>query len=108
MTRLEVVQRRHPQKYDDSLLRTLQRRVHTGNARCGKAHGVLFSPEHPPGNQGFSDFTNAAVLRLMISGDVQLHLLHQFALAYSGWRHVEVVLGGGSFIALSSGLQNAI
>jgi hypothetical protein len=36
-----------------------------------------------------------------------LHLLYQFALAYSGWRYVEVVLGGESFMALSSGLQNA-
>jgi hypothetical protein len=78
MTPLEVVQRCHPQKYDDSLLRTLQRRVRTGNASCGKAREMFFSPEHPPGNQGFSDFTNAAVLRVMISGDVQLHLLHQF------------------------------
>jgi hypothetical protein len=29
-------------------------------------------------------------------------------LAYSGWRHVEAVLGGESFMALSSGLKNAI
>jgi len=29
-------------------------------------------------------------------------------LAFSGWRYVEVVLGGESFAALSSGLQNAM
>jgi hypothetical protein len=37
-----------------------------------------------------------------------MHLLYQFALAFSGWRYVEVVLGGESFVALSSGLQNAV
>lgn len=29
-------------------------------------------------------------------------------MAYSGWRHVEVVLGGEGFISLSAGLQNAL
>jgi hypothetical protein len=42
-----------------------------------------------------------------IAGAALMHLLYQFALAYSGWRYVEVVLGGESFMALSSGLQNA-
>lgn len=51
-----------------------------------------------------------AVLQVTIAGATLLHLLHllyQFALAYSGWRYVEVVLGGESFMPLSSGLQNA-
>ena len=34
--------------------------------------------------------------------------MYQFALAYSGWRHAEVVLGGESFEVLASGLQNAL
>ena len=36
------------------------------------------------------------------------HRLYQFALAYCGWRHARVVLGGESFQALAAGLQDAL
>jgi hypothetical protein len=107
-TLLEEMQRRHPGQYDDALLRTLQRRVRTWGASHGREREVFFAQAHPPGRLGLSDFTHAAVLQVTIAGAVLLHLLYQFALAYSGWRYVEVVLGGESFMALSSGLQNAV
>lgn len=106
-TLLEEIQRRHPGQYDDALLRTLQRRVRTWSASYGKEREVFFAQAHPPGRLGLSDFTHAAVLQVTIAGAALLHLLYQFALAYSGWRYIEVVLGGESFMALSSGLQNA-
>lgn len=106
-TLLEEIQRRYPGQYDDGLLRTLQRRVRTWSASYGKEREVFFAQAHPPGRLGLSDFTHAAVLQVTIAGATLLHLLYQFALAYSGWRYVEVVLGGESFMALSSGLQNA-
>ena len=108
MTLLEEMQRRYPGQYDSSLLRTLQRRVRTWSASHGAERDVFFAQQHPPGRLGLSDFTDAAVLRVTIAGAAFLHLLYQFALAYSGWRYVEVVLGGESFMALSSGLQNAV
>ena len=37
-----------------------------------------------------------------------LHRLYHFRLAFSGWQHAEVVLGGESFVALAGGLQNAL
>ena len=107
-TLLEEIQRRHPEQYDSSLLRTLQRRVRMWNAQYGREREVFFAQEHPPGRQGLSDFTHAAVLRVTIAGAVLMHMLYQFVLAFSGWRYVEVVLGGESFVALSSGLQNAV
>ncbi|WP_317204249.1 IS21 family transposase [Janthinobacterium sp.] len=107
-TLLEEMQRRHPGQYDNALLRTLQRRVRTWGASHGREREVFFAQAHPPGRLGLSDFTHAAVLQVSIAGAVLLHLLYQFALAYSGWRYVEVVLGGESFMALSSGLQNAV
>lgn len=76
-------------------------------ASYGQERKVFFAQEHPPGRLGLSDFTHAAVLQVTIAGAALMHLLYQFALAYSGWRYVEVVLGGESFMALSSGLQNA-
>jgi len=108
MTLLEEMQRRHPGKYEDALLRTLQRRVRTWSACYGKEREVFFAQAHPPGRLGLSDFTHAAVLQVTISGAILLHMLYQFALAYSGWRYVEIVLGGESFMALSSGIQNAV
>ena len=106
-TLLEEIQRRYPGQYDDALLRTLQRRVRTWSASYGEEREVFFAQAHPPGRLGLSDFTHAACLQVTIAGATLLHLLYQFALAYSGWRYVEVVLGGESFMALSSGLQNA-
>jgi hypothetical protein len=106
-TLLEEMQRRHPGQYDDALLRTLQRRVRSWGASHGGEHEVFFAQEHPPGRLGLSDFTHAAVLQVTVAGIALMHLLYQFALAYSGWRYVEVVLGGESFAALSSGVQNA-
>jgi len=108
MTLLDEMQRRYPGKYDDTLLRTLQRRVRMWNASFGREREVFFAQEHPPGRLGLSDFTHAGALKVTIAGAVLLHLLYQFALAYSGWRYVEIVLGGESFAALSSGLQNAV
>ena len=108
MTLLEEVQRRYPGQYEDNLLRTLQRRVRAWCARFGADREVYFAQMHPPGRLGLSDFTHAAVLQVTIAGALLVHLLYQFALAYSGWRYVEVVLSGESFAALSSGLQNAL
>lgn len=107
-TLLEEMQGRHPGLYDDSLLRTLQRRVRSWSASHGGDREVFFAQAHPPGRLGLSDFTHAAVLQVTIAGVALEHMFYQFALAYSGWRYVEVVLGGESFMALSSGLQNAI
>src|SRR5438477_4659770 len=36
------------------------------------------------------------------------HRLYHFRLAFSGWEHGHVVLGGESFVALAEGLQNAL
>jgi hypothetical protein len=57
---------------------------------------------------GLSDFTVADDLCVEIGGDAFPHRLYQFALAHSGWRHAQVIVGGESFIALSTGLQAAL
>ena len=55
-----------------------------------------------------SDFTDASSLGVTIAGEVFGHRLYHFVLAYSGWEHVGVVLGGESFTALAENLQNAL
>jgi transposase InsO family protein len=108
VTILEELQRRYPSEISPGLLRTLQRRLRQWRAVHGEEREIYFAQEHPPGRLGLSDFTVADELGVLIDGRALAHRLYQFALAYSGWRHAEVVLGGESYQALASGLQNAL
>lgn len=108
VTLLEELQRRHPGEYDSGVLRTLQRRMRQWRAVHGAERDVYFAQEHPPGRLALSDFTVCDALGIEIDGAAFAHRLYQFALAHSGWRHAAVVVGGESFIALSSGLQGAL
>jgi hypothetical protein len=108
VTLLEELQRRYPGRFAAGLLRTLQRRMRRWRALEGEERDVFFAQEHAPGRLGLSDFTEATELGVRIASEPLEHRLYQFALAYSGWRHAEVVLGGESWVALSSGLQNAL
>jgi len=74
----------------------------------GAEREVIFCQDHPPGQQGLSDFTDMADLGVRIAGELLAHRLYHFVLAYSAWEHAEVVLGGESFTALACGLQNAL
>lgn len=107
-TLLEELQRRYPEKCEAGLLRTIQRRVRSWRATHGKDREVFFAQIHPPGRLGLSDFTVCNELDVRVAGQPFAHRIYQFALAYSGWRHGEVLTGGESFIALAQGLQNAL
>jgi hypothetical protein len=109
VTVLEELQRRHPgDDHPNAVLRTLQRRIRRWRALEGPEREVFFAQQHEPGRLGLSDFTDASDIGVRIGGLKFEHLLYQFALAYSGWRHVAVVLSGESFLALSAGLQDAL
>lgn len=102
------MQRRHPERFGEAVLRTLQRRIRQWRAQNGPARENFFAQTHPPGRQGLSDFTVADELEVSVAGTALAHRLYQFSFAHSGWRHACVVLGGESFQALSSGLQEAL
>lgn len=108
VTLLDEMQLRHPDHDWDRLRRTLERRVRTWRAQHGPACEVIFRQDHPPGQQGLSDFTDMADLGIGIAGEPLAHRLYHFVLTYSGWEHAEPVLGGESFTALACGLQNAL
>jgi hypothetical protein len=99
--------RRHP-ALSEGVRRTLERRVRNWLALYGPEREVMFRQDHPPGTQGLSDFTDAGGLGISIAGQPLAHRLYHFRLAFSGWAHAEVVLGGESFVALAGGLQNAL
>jgi hypothetical protein len=57
---------------------------------------------------GLSDFPVMGDAGIAIAGAALDHRLYHFRLAYSGFEHAHVVLGGESFVALAEGLQNAL
>lgn len=107
-TLLEDLQLRHTDGFPDKVLRSLQRRVQNWKAMYGPEKEVIFRQEHPPGWQGLSDFTSGEKLQITINNKSLEHILYHYRLAYSGWEHAEVILGGESYTALTEGLQNAL
>jgi hypothetical protein len=107
LTLWEYLEDEHAGKFPYSVLRTLQRRVKHWKATQGPDKVVIFRQSVPAGQQGLSDFSHPATV-VTINGDVFTHLLYQFRLAFSGWRYVQIVLGGESYSALADGLQSAL
>jgi hypothetical protein len=107
-TVLEELQRQHPGRFPDRLLRTLQRHVAHWRATEGPERELIFRQEHPPGRQALSDFTHADSFSVTLAGQPFAHMLYHLWLAFSGWQHVRVIQGGESFTALTEGLQEAL
>jgi transposase InsO family protein len=103
----DELRRRHPE-LGAGIRRTLERRIRTWRALNGAEQDVIFRQEHPPGRLGLSDFTDMGDHAITIAGVLLDHRLYHFRLAFSGWEHAHVVLGGESFVALAEGLQNAL
>ena len=103
----EEVIRRHPE-LGDGIRRTLERRVRAWRAIHGEEQDVIFRQDHVPGRTGLSDFTVMGDAAITVAGVLLDHRLYHFRLAYSGFQHAHVVLGGESFVALAEGLQNAL
>lgn len=104
---LEEMLRRHPE-LGPGVRRTLERRIRAWRALHGPEQEVIFRQVHEPGRVGLSDFTDMSDLAVTIAGQPLDHRLYHFRLAYCGFEHAEVVLGGESFVALGGGLQNAL
>ena len=104
---LEELRRRHPE-ITANIRRTLERRVRGWRAVAGPERDVIFRQVHEPGRLGLSDFTDTSELGVTIAGVVLEHRLYHFRLAFSGFEHAHVVLGGESYVALAEGLQNAL
>ncbi|HSV22144.1 MAG TPA: IS21 family transposase [Xanthobacteraceae bacterium] len=103
----EELRRRHPE-ITANVRRTLERRIRSWRALSGPERDVIFRQVHEPGRLGLSDFTDTSELRVTVAGAVLAHRLYHFRLAFSGFEHAHVVLGGESYVALAEGLQNAL
>lgn len=107
-TLFEDLQDRHQGRFGNGKKRTFQRRVKAWKALHGPDKEVMFRQVQEPGRQGLSDFTELKEVTVTIGAEPLAHRLYHFRLAYSGWSHVKVVLGGESFSALAEGLQEAL
>ena len=103
----DEIRRRHPE-IGGGIRRTLERRIRTWRALNGAEQDIIFRQEHPPGRLGLSDFTDMGNRGVSIASAPFDHRLYHFRLAFSGWEHAHVVLGGESFVALAEGMQNAL
>ncbi len=103
----EEMLRRHPE-LGNGIRRTIERRVRSWRAVHGEDQEVIFRQVHEPGRLGLSDFTDMGSAGVTIAGQPLDHRLYHFRLAYSGFEHAHVVLGGESFVALAEGVQNAL
>jgi hypothetical protein len=103
----EELLRRHPE-LQPGIRRTLERRIRRWRALHGPEREVIFRQTHEPGRMGLSDFTEMAEAGVTVAGAPLPHRLYHFRLAFSGFEHAHVVLGGESFVALAAGLQDAL
>ncbi len=103
----EELLRRH-RDLGPGIRRTLERRIRAWRAEHGPEQEIIFRQIHEPGRMGLSDFTDMGKLGVTIAAQPLDHRLYHFRLAYSGFEHTHVVLGGESYVALAEGLQNAL
>ena len=104
---LDELCKRHP-GLNRNIRRTLERRINVWRALNGPEQDVIFRQLHEPGRMGLSDFTDMADLGVSVAGASLGHRLYHFRLAFSGFEHAHVILGGESYVALAEGLQNAL
>ena len=109
VTLFEYIQQKYPDRYPDSIRRTLERRVKQWRAVSGPEKEVIFRQVHHPGLMGISDFTEPKEsFHITIRGKPLSHMLFHFRLPFSGWRYVRVIESGESFVALSTSLNDAL
>ena len=106
-TLFQDLQRKHPGRFPDGQLRTLQRKVKQWRAEQGPAKEVFFPQVHHPGRLAASDFTHCTELDVTLQGRPFPHLIYHFVLTYSNWE-TGTLCFSESLESLSEGLQNAL
>ena len=79
-----------PDRYQESHLRTLQRRFKQWRALEGPPKRVFFSQVHVPGEAMQTDFTWGTELGVTIGGELFAHMICHSVLPYSNWQWVSV------------------
>jgi len=98
---------RHPDRYQPTQVRTLQRHIQQWRVLHGPDREVMFAQEHFPGERGQSDFTHMEDLGVTIAGVPFPHMVHHFVLTYSNIEAVSICFSE-SFEALAEGIERAL
>lgn len=106
-TLFEDLVARHPGRYQEGQLRTLQRHVRRWRAQHGPEKEIFFAQSHRPGEAAQTDFTWASELGVTIAGERYDHMLCHVALPYSNWSHA-TPCASESMAALKEGVQAAL
>lgn len=106
-TVLELMEMKQPGRYNDTHLRTLQRRIRRWRAEHGPDREIWFTQAHRPGEAAQTDFTSTAELGITVAGQMFVHLLCVTVLPYSNWQWATACLSE-SLVALRRGVQAAL
>ncbi len=101
------LQVRHPGRFRDGQVRTLERQIRQWRAIAGPTRPVMFPQDHPPGWQALLDFTDCTALAVAIAGEALAHRLGHVCCPHSGWQFAQVILGGESYPALAETMRLA-
>ena len=104
---LEYLIAKQPDRYQESHLRTLQRRFKQWRALEGPPKRVFFSQVHVPGEAMQTDFTWGTELGVTIAGESFAHMICHSVLPYSNWQWVSVCQSE-SMTSIRRGVQTAI
>ena len=108
-TIFDVLNERHPDRYEPGQLRTLQRHVGRWRALQGddRVQQVFFAQCHVAGEAMQGDFTHTGELALTLARSSYKPLLCHVALPFSGWQWA-TPCQSESILALRAGIQDAV
>lgn len=106
-TLFDYLQERKAGKYQESQLRTFQRKVKRWRALHGPEREVFFAQAHRPGEAFQTDFTWCNELSVTIGGEPLPHMLCHVVLPYSNWESATLCYSE-SLLALTKGVQAAV
>ncbi|HEX2518451.1 MAG TPA: IS21 family transposase [Castellaniella sp.] len=98
---------RHPGRYQQGQLRTLQRHIAGWRAQYGPEREVIFPQIHEPGEAAQSDFTHMSSLGVTLGGVPFPHLVYHLVLVYSNIEAVQICFSE-SFESLVEGFERCI
>ena len=104
---LEYLIAKDPDRYQESHLRTLQRRFKQWRALEGPPKRVFFSQVHVPGEAMQTDFTWGTELGVTIAGELFAHMICHSVLPYSNWQWVSVCQSE-SMTSIRRGVQSTV
>jgi transcriptional regulator with XRE-family HTH domain len=106
-TLFELLCDRHPGRYQEGQLRTLQRHIATWRAQYGPNREVMFPQVHEPGEAAQSDFTYMNSLGVTLGGVPFPHMVYHLVLVYSNMEAVQICFSE-SFESLVEGFETCL